>query len=109
MVRVVVKQKTVGMLYAPGAGEPAPLELLAQAAALQLEALRAGPRPALVSIRSLPRTWTELRPEDQELHLRAQRFARVQSAAMRLYAAAQVNEGRAQRDLDSSLNQYLDS
>jgi hypothetical protein len=40
--------------------------------------------------------WTRLSAEDQELHLRAQRFARVRVAEMRLYQPKAVKEGRDQ-------------
>ena len=43
--------------------------------------------------------WFELSREDQELHLKAQRFARVQVAEMRLYKSDAVKEGRASREL----------
>jgi hypothetical protein len=41
-------------------------------------------------------------------HLRAQRFARVQVAQMRLYQAQAVKKGRANRDLYTSLKQNID-
>ena len=53
--------------------------------------------------------WTALSREEQEQHLRAQRFARVRVAEMRLYHAAAVEAGRGQRDLYSALRERIDA
>lgn len=58
--------------------------------------------------RELPE-WSQLSREDQDLHLRAQRFARVQVAEMRLYKSEAVEAGRAQRDLYSALKHEIDA
>jgi hypothetical protein len=47
--------------------------------------------------------WEELAPAEQQLHLRAQRFARVQVAHMRLNHAEAVQVGRGRRDLYKAL------
>lgn len=52
--------------------------------------------------------WSHLSKEDQELHLRAQRFARVRVAEMRLYMSQQVKEGRAQKRLYQALRGEMD-
>lgn len=46
---------------------------------------------------------------DQDLGVRAQRFARVQAAEMRLYKAEAVKEGRADRDLYGHLREEIDA
>jgi hypothetical protein len=46
---------------------------------------------------------------DQDLHLRAQRFARTQVAEMRLYKSENVKIGRAARSLYTSLKAEIDS
>jgi hypothetical protein len=43
------------------------------------------------------------------LHLRAQRFARVQVAQLRLYRTAEVQFGRARRDLYGALGEPIDA
>jgi hypothetical protein len=46
---------------------------------------------------------------EQQLHLRAQRFARVQAAEMRLYHAELVQTGRTHRNIYERLRQPIDS
>jgi hypothetical protein len=48
-------------------------------------------------------------PSEQQLHLRAQRFARVQAAEMRLYHADVVQSGRTHRNIYELLRQPIDS
>ena len=54
-------------------------------------------------------SWEDLSPTDQQLHLRAQRFARVLVAEIRLKHAEAVQSGRTRRDLYSALRQPIDS
>jgi hypothetical protein len=54
-------------------------------------------------------SWFSLSREDRELHLRAQRFARVQVAEIRLYQSEKVKNGRTARDLYTSLKEEIDS
>lgn len=120
---LTVDRTTVGMLYATGAVESAALELLAQATAMALEARQRpaqrdhppGLSPDLVQIEpaaaepSAPAPdWDDLPPADRRLHLRAQRFARVQVADMRLYRPDAVKAGRAQQDLYAALKEPID-
>jgi len=123
---LTVDQTTVGILYAAGVVGSAALELLAQSASVILEVRQ---RPAravsgdLVRIEpgrthaapsappALPPApdWDSLSPQDRNLHLRAQRFARVQVAEMRLYHSDAVKAGRARGDLYSALQEAIDS
>jgi hypothetical protein len=116
---LTVDRTTVGMLYATGAVDNAALELLAQATSAVMEA-RQHPvrrdRPAdLVLIepasaapaRPVP-DWNALSAADRHVHLRAQRFARVKVAEMRLYRPDAVKAGRAQQDLYSALQDAID-
>jgi len=48
-------------------------------------------------------------PAEQQLHLRAQRFARVQASEMRLYHADLVQSGRSHRNIYDLLKQPIDS
>jgi hypothetical protein len=54
-------------------------------------------------------SWFSLSREDRELHLRAQRFARVQVAQIRLYQSERVKNGRATHDLYTSVREEIDS
>jgi len=124
---LTVDQTTVGMLYATGAVDAAALELLAQVTAAVMEARQRPARrrdrpeslshlpPDLVHIEpasavsaSAAPDWDDLSPADRQLHLRAQRFARVKVAEMRLYRPDAVKAGRAQVDLYSALREPID-
>jgi hypothetical protein len=107
---LTVGRITVGMLYASGAVDGAALELLAQATAAILEARQRTARlsPDLVSIKPAAPDWDQLTAADRQLHLRAQRFARVKVAEMRLYRPDAVTAGRAQQDLYSALQDSID-
>jgi hypothetical protein len=52
--------------------------------------------------------WWNLTREEQQLHLAAQRFARVQVAEMRLLRADAVRSGRAERDIYGALKPPID-
>jgi hypothetical protein len=117
-----VRSQAMGLLYACGSIEMPPLEMLAHAASLSLAA-RQPPEPPpvppqLVTIQSgrpappqrgIPGSWSELAPDDQQVHLRAQRFARVQIAGMRLFSADAVRNGRARKDIYGMLGAEIDS
>ncbi|MGA3039415.1 MAG: hypothetical protein ABSF54_01345 [Bryobacteraceae bacterium] len=121
---LTVDRTTVGMLYATGAVDSAALELLAQATAAVMEArqrqwdrppsLSRSQSPDLVHIEpaalsaSPAPDWDDLSPADRHLHLRAQRFARLKVAEMRLYRPDAVKSGRAQQDLYSALQDAID-
>jgi hypothetical protein len=122
LLPLAVRGRAVGVMYASGAVEMAPLELLAQAAALVLETRVRPPEPArkpdLVNIqgsapavpeREIPASWMELSAADQAVHLRAQHFARVQVAGMRLFSLELVKQGRASKDLYGSLQKEMDA
>lgn len=67
--------------------------------------LPAGPPPEKPEILS----WFSLSREDKALHLRAQRFARVQVAGIRLYQSERVQKGRIAHDLYTSLQTEIDA
>jgi hypothetical protein len=54
-------------------------------------------------------SWFSLSREDRELHLRAQRFACVRVAEIRLYQSEKVKNGRAAHDLYTSVKADIDS
>jgi hypothetical protein len=53
--------------------------------------------------------WTELPRAEQELHLRAQRFARTRVAEMLLHKVRQVHAGRSGSNLYGMLKEEIDS
>lgn len=100
------RERVPAILYADsedGSLEASALDLLSTIGGSVLEALSAGqPQPA--GLLRIPLT----KPDD-DLHLKAQRFARVKVAEMRLYKSQAVKEGRANRDLYSHLKTEIDS
>ncbi|HLG96120.1 MAG TPA: hypothetical protein VKX49_07400 [Bryobacteraceae bacterium] len=98
-------ERITAVLYAdgPGSVQADALELLATLAGAVLETRLGRPAEGLVKI-SLA-----LAPTDRGLHLKAQRFARVQVAQMRLYRDQDVKTGRAERNLYVSLKTQIDS
>ena len=100
------------MLYTDAPLETSALELLCSVAGAMLDAqaARAAASSQFVKIEPVrPTTWLALSRDEQNLHLRAQRFARVQVAEMRLYKAQAVKNGRAGRDLYGHLKSEIDT
>lgn len=81
--------------------KPAPVELVQIAAATPVAASL--PAPQATS------AWDRLTPEEQQIHLRAQRFARVQVAEMRLYKADAVQAGRGRANLYETLRKPIET
>jgi len=102
---VLIGGRVAALLYADGRGklQPDALELLANVAAAVLESRPQKAADGLVNIAA------PLDDGERELHLKAQRFARVQVAEMRLYQDQHVKNGRAERDLYASLKTQIDS
>lgn len=69
----------------------------------------AGLRPASGKPSPALPDWTQLPPQEQELHLRAQRFARVRVAEMQLYKSQAVRSGRSQKNLYAALKPEIDA
>ena len=108
---LIVGDRVPAVLCAWGVAEGPAVELLTHVAAAALAAL---PAPAnLVAIepaaQSEPSGWEALSPEEQQVHLRAQRTARVQVSEIRLLEAEAVQTGRAQRDLYGALKPRIDA
>ena len=108
---LVVRGRTIALLYAWGTVEGSAVELLSQLAAAVWALL---PAPAeLVSIApaasAVTTAWDKLSADEQQLHLRAQRFARVQVAEMRLFETDAVQAGRTQHDLYEALRARIDT
>jgi len=101
---ISTRRCVVALLYADGPQtsiQPDALEILATLTGAILDT-HAPPAPnELVTISGAA--------SQTELQLKAQRFARVQVAEMRLYYDEHVKNGRAERDLYSSLQPQIDS
>jgi hypothetical protein len=107
------------LLYACGAVHGPALELLTQVASAAWTPLLPAPAPAigLVSIAPLPAAppapepispWDRLSSAEQQIHLRAQRWARVRVAEMRLHQGAVVQAARAGKNLYEALREPID-
>ena len=123
---LVVGESVPAVVCAWGGVQGSSVELLTQVAAAAWLTLAAPPAPAASDLiliapaaaaapASLPdvappevSAWEQLPPEEQRAHLRAQRFARVQVAEMRLLAPDAVHAGRARRDLYDALRKSID-
>jgi hypothetical protein len=114
---VLAGVRVEALVYCWGTVQVAALELLAQVASAVWSALPPPP-PELVSI-ALPAeapavpakpaaVWEELPPAERQIHLRAQRFARVQVAEMRLYHGEVVQAARGRSNLYEALRQPID-
>jgi len=114
--------RSVGLVYAEGSADCVDvdaLELIATMAGTVLEARSAAapaPGNGLISIqhsaasprKSAAPSWADLPPAEQDLHLRAQRFARVQVAEIRLFQSAMVKQGRTNKSLYRILKEQIE-
>jgi hypothetical protein len=111
---LLAHKRCFALLYAEGVSDGNAMELVAAAAGMSAAGNRdilrqatyepapapqASPRPAV---------WNHLPADEQEVHLRAQRFARTQAAQMRLYRSEEVRAGRASADLYGMLREHID-
>jgi len=127
---VALRDKVPVVLYTWGNAQGPALELLSQVAAAVWAGFSKPPAPPVADLVQIappsgapppsppaqipaaaqPRpAWENLDPLDQKRHLRAQRFARVQTAEMRLREADTVQAGRAQKNLYSLLRKPIDA
>ena len=106
---ISAKGHVVALLYADSEGQNVEvngLELLTTVAGAVIEShpVASAAQPALVNIAAPARSL-----EEQDLHFKAQRFARTQVAEIRLYKSENVKSGRAARDLYTSCKEEIDS
>jgi hypothetical protein len=119
---LLVRDKVWALLYVWGETLGSSVELLSQVAAavwngLEPAAPPVPPQPELVQIAAPALTpaakpgptWESLPGDQQQVHLKAQRFARVHVAEMRLFEADAVQAGRAQRSLYEALRKPIDA
>jgi hypothetical protein len=115
---IVARDRVAAILYTDSESqevETDALELLAAYASAVLENQPEAPdRSKLVTIATdlqpapTIASWFSLSKEEQERHLRAQRFARVQVAEMRLYKSQAVKTGRMEHDIYGALREDVD-
>jgi hypothetical protein len=123
---VTVREQVPALVYAWGTVQGPAIELLTQVAAAVWTAIPL-PKPDLVSIAPAATpaadlsagdissshrpaaTWEDLPAAEQRTHLRAQRFARVHVAEMRLQHSEAVQSGRIRRNLYDALRQPIDT
>lgn len=117
LVPVRHEQTAIAVLYADGEAPAASgpgLELVAIAAGCTARERDWSREEREAAAERLPRQpreapeWSRLSRQDQELHLEAQRFARVQVAEIRLHHDEAVRAGRAQRNLYGLLKREID-
>ena len=117
---IVSRHTVVAMLVASEGASvsvvTAQIELLCEAAGMRLEAAEqiakgdtaskdiSGTQAARVSTS----TWESLTPEDQKLHMQAQRMARVRAAQIRLGHSRELQNGTAASDVYAALRQPID-
>ena len=118
---LVVENRVPALLYAWGDVQGAALELFAQVAAAAWMAPAAAPVQLVTIAAPAPaaaRAPVPLAPAlsgpafssgQERLHLKAQRFARVRVAEMRLNEAAAVHSGAAQKNLYAALRPRIDA
>ena len=125
-----VREAVPALIYCWGSVQVAAIELLAQVASAVWSAfpvpepepepqpepadqlVTIAPAPAPEPVPEAPRsssTWEAMPADEQQIHLRAQRFARLKAAEMRLYHADLVQTGRTHRNLYEILRQPIDS
>jgi hypothetical protein len=100
------RQAVAAMFVGSGTVDPAPVELLCEAAAMRLESFGSAPPPQTAA--AVP-SWDDLSPEDQRLHLQAQRVARVRVAEIRLEEEDALRQGLAASNLYSTLASRIDA
>ena len=111
------RKRAIAVLYAePGEHgiDVSALELLASIAAGTWNEPSASGKPQLVRLgggetRPTSPSWTELPKTEQELHLRAQRFARTKAAELLLHQVQQVRDGRTSKNLYGALKPEIDA
>jgi hypothetical protein len=120
---IIARQQVVAMLVVAGEVLAAAPELLAEAAGMRLESItetvKKTPSPEnLVTIKRVAapvpgapdrHNWDDLSLEDQQLHLQAQRVARVRVAKMRLEREEAWRRGLAQSDVYGALRRDIES
>ena len=114
---LVVRDAVHAIFFAAGLEQPAAVELWCEATAMHLQGLIAKPQPKVEGLISLAASaelkptaasWEALPPREQQLHLRAQRMARVAVAEMRLNFGPDLRAGRERSDIYGALRTEIE-
>ncbi len=100
---VIAPQREKGVLLVVGEDETV------RVSSLELLAWMAGAALATPAIDPGAESWLALPEAEREMHLRAQRFARIRVAAMRLHRWRAVEHGRESRNLYGELKREIDA
>lgn len=117
---VLARHSVMAMLVASEDAVCPQIELLCEAAGMRLESPGPAPRPeaqpaesaGIATPQGAPSAataWESLLPDEQKLHLQAQRMARLRVAEMRLYHEKELRNGAAASDIYSALQHQIDS
>ena len=107
---LVVRGAVTAVLFAMGDVQSPAMELLAEIAASHLSTLRqVSLVQAAPAASQSPKRWEDLAPEQQAIHLRAQRFARLKVSEIRLYHPDTVRRGIKRSDLYLVLKPQIDA
>ena len=108
---LIVRGRVAALLYGWGKIEIPVVELLVQVAAGAWSALAAAAAaaPPAVPTPESGSAWERLSLGEQQIHLRAQRFARVQVADIRLREPEAVRSGRAGKNLYQTLEKQIEA
>ncbi|MDZ4798991.1 MAG: hypothetical protein SGI92_12570 [Bryobacteraceae bacterium] len=109
LVPLVAHDKSLGVLCCLPSGEPvnvSALELLGTLAAPHLEL---PPEPVIIEPPPPKPGWSDLSRPEQEMHLRAQRFARTRVAELVLNHISRVRDARLSQNLYSTFQTEIDA
>ncbi len=117
---VLVRHTTVAVVLACGNVQSAPIEVLCGAAGLRLQTLEPPPLPEPVAVPLVQiapteakaengPSWSRLTPDDQALHLKAQRTAKVRVAQIRISESEALRNGIQTGDIYAALRASIDA
>ncbi|HYA16613.1 MAG TPA: hypothetical protein VEF06_04060 [Bryobacteraceae bacterium] len=104
---LISRGAAAAVVVVAGRVDPSPVELLCEAAAMRLESFLAPAAAPAKRVEEL--AWDDLSPEDQRLHLQAQRMARVRVAEIRLYEEDALRRGIAASNIYEPLQTKIDA
>jgi len=104
-----VRDSSVGVLAAASDGEPPDISALELLATLAAPYFEDPPAPVVIQPPPPKQGWSDLSRAEQEIHLRAQRFARNHVAQLLLTQIRRVQDGRRNNNLYDSFRQEIDT
>ncbi len=105
-----IGRKVSAILHAEDPSDVPALELLAAAAGGSGDGSRHVTLTGIAPMSTTPKSsWVDLPKAEQEMHLRAQRFARTEVAGLVLHKVEQVHRGRASNSVYEMLSEDIDA